>query len=96
MSFIPLNGASCLQPPLFLTLTPLGFHSPKRGVMSATSRRNNHEKHSVGFIPLNGASCLQLRGADEVLLSMFHSPKRGVMSATTSKRRLVSATVSFP
>ena len=36
-SFIPLNGASCLQRKTTLPRVPSQlFHSPKRGVMSAT------------------------------------------------------------
>ena len=36
MSFIPLNGASCLQLGHALNNYAVAFHSPKRGVMSAT------------------------------------------------------------
>ena len=34
------------------------FHSPKRGVMSATEVMEAN-RNEFGFIPLNGASCLQ-------------------------------------
>ena len=34
------------------------FHSPKRGVVSATPQ-NRTAAVCMGFIPLNGASCLQ-------------------------------------
>ena len=36
----------------------LRFHSPKRGVMSATYSETKPQDHGR-FIPLNGASCLQ-------------------------------------
>ena len=72
--FIPLNGASCLQhvftrwAPRAWGNSPRGgshpiphareFHSPKRGVMPATSRSAVALRIPC-FIPLNGALCLQ-------------------------------------
>ena len=56
--FIPLNGASCLQPSENVLEMTEQFHSPKRGVMSATLPKPILLL-GMGFIPLNGASCLQ-------------------------------------
>ena len=56
--FIPLNGASCLQHLISKFFPEKSFHSPKRGVMSATFYFIIYSI-SCRFIPLNGASCLQ-------------------------------------
>ena len=53
--FIPLNGASCLQPLGSVNQNlVVWFHSPKRGVMSATLFSNKQEKKHQFHSPKRG------------------------------------------
>ena len=57
------------------------FHSPKRGVMSATQPLTNRP-HEGFHSPKRGVMSATMGICYLFLFVMFHSPKRGVMSAT--------------
>ena len=80
--FIPLNGASCLQLWAGSQEEVNVFHSPKRGVMSATAKVYG-EAQVYGFhFPKRGVMSATAQVYGRAKVYGFHSPKRGVMSAT--------------